>query len=256
MKKIAAVSNQKGGVGKTTTAINLAASVAVHGKKVLLIDMDPQANATSGLGIEIDDSQNSIYEVLLEPNLNPLDAVVNTEIPTLKLLPSAIRLVGAQVELIEKGGKREFVLKDRIQTLINEFEYILIDCPPSLGILTLNGLTASKSVIIPVQTEYYALEGLSQLMDTINLVQRSLNPTLKIEGFLLTMFDGRLNLSKQVKDEALKFLSDKVFRTIIPRNVKISESPSHGRPVILYDPSSIGAVSYMKLAKEILLNER
>jgi chromosome partitioning protein len=250
MSKIMAVANQKGGVGKTTTAINLASCLAVAEKKTLLIDIDPQANSSSGLGCFCEDSDMTIYEVLIE-GANPAEAIRPTMLPYLNLLPSHVRLVGAEVELVPMVA-REHKLKEALESIKNEYNYIIIDCPPSLGLLTLNTLTAADSVIIPIQCEYYALEGMGQLLNSINLVQKHLNPNLAIEGVLLTMFDGRLNLSRQVADEARKFFPDKVYETAISRNVRLSEAPSFGKPIVKYDILSTGAQNYLSLAKEIL----
>ena len=245
---IISIANQKGGVGKTSTAINLSASVAAAEYRTLLIDIDPQANSSSGLGVEKNDP--SIYDVLLG-----LDTVENsiqsTYMPFLDILPSTIDLVGAEVELVSVEN-REYQLKAPFQSLREKYDYIFIDCPPSLGLLTLNALTASDSVIIPVQSEYFALEGLGQLLNTINLVRKNLNPDLSIEGVLITMFDQRLKLSQQVRDEVQKYFGEKVFNAVIHRNVRISEAPSHAKPVLLYDSISTGAKNYMQLASELI----
>jgi len=250
LSRIIAVANQKGGVGKTTTAVNLSSCLAVAEKNTLIIDIDPQANTTSGLGLQRDDDSPSIYEVLVEDR--PIgDTVLKTDIPFLDLVPSHIRLVGAEVELVQLLA-REYKLARALDGVRDKYDFIIIDCPPSLGLLTVNTLTAADSIIIPIQCEYYALEGLGQLLNTIRLVQKHLNPALKIEGVLLTMFDGRLNLSRQVADEARKYFDDKVYETVISRNVRLSEAPSFGKPIILYDILSSGAENYISLAKEVL----
>lgn len=248
MGKVIAVANQKGGVGKTTTAINLAASIAVNEKKVLLIDLDPQANSTSGLGFE--KNYPGVYDLLIR-NAQAENLVLKTQLEHLDLIPSNIDLVGAEVELVDLEN-REKVLTLSIRTIRHKYDFIIIDCPPSLGLLTLNGLTAADSVIIPVQCEYFALEGLGQLLNTINIVKKHFNPHLEIEGVLLTMFDSRLKLSHQVADEVRKYFGDKVYKTVITRNVKLSEAPSHGRPVLLYDAQALGSQNYLQLAAEIL----
>ncbi len=250
MAKVIALANQKGGVGKTTTAINLAASLAILEKKVLLIDADPQANATSGLGFDIRTIKTSIYECLVDDS-DPNDIILNCEIEVLDLIPSHIDLVGAEIEMLNMPN-REKVLKSVIGKISNNYDYVLIDCSPSLGLITVNALTAADSVLIPVQCEYFALEGLGKLLNTIKIIQNRLNPELVIEGFLLTMYDSRLRLGNQVVDEVKKHFEDMVFETIIQRNVKVSESPSFGKPVIMYDAESKGAINHLNLAREIL----
>jgi chromosome partitioning protein len=254
MAKIITIANQKGGVGKTTTSINLAAGVAVAEFPTLLIDMDPQANSTSGLGIDPRSLSKNIYEVLIN-GVEPAEAIIKTEMPFLSVLPSTINLVGAEVELVDME-KREFVLSGIVEKVRNDYEYIFIDCPPSLGLLTLNGLVATDTVLIPVQCEYYALEGLGQLLNTVNIVQKNLNPRLEIEGVLMTMFDGRLRLSNQIVEEVRKFFGEKVYSTIISRNVRLSEAPSYGKPVLLYEAISSGARNYMDLAREFLTRQK
>jgi len=250
MTKIIAITNQKGGVGKTTTSINLSASIAAAEKKTLLIDIDPQANSTSGLGI--DKSDNSVYQVMIGTE-DIRNCVSNTYMPFLDVVPSNINLVGAEIEMVSMSD-REVALKNQINKLKDDYDYIFIDCPPSLSLLTLNALIASDSVLIPVQCEYFALEGLGQLLNTINMVKKDMNPSLTIEGVLLTMYDQRLRLSNQVVEEVKKYFGEKVFKTIIHRNVRVSEAPSHGKPIILYDSLSTGAKNYISLAQEILKN--
>lgn len=250
MGKVMAVTNQKGGVGKTTTAINLSACIAMQGFKVLLVDIDPQGNATSGLGVNRRRLKYCVYDMIIN-GFGIEKVVTRTRIATLDLLPSTIQLAGAEVEMATRSG-REYLLKDSLALARQHYDYILIDCPPSLGLLTVNALTASDSVLIPLQCEYYALEGLTQLMETINLIKRGLNTGLKVEGIVFTMFDGRTNLSIQVVDEVKKHFRKYVYKTIVPRNVRLSEAPSHGKPIVLYDPKSRGAEVYRELSVEVL----
>ncbi|MCK5169309.1 MAG: ParA family protein [Bacteroidales bacterium] len=250
MSKVIALANQKGGVGKTTTAINLSASLAVLESKVLLIDADPQANATSGYGFDTKNIKTSIYESIID-EIHPKDIILNTELEGMDLIPSHIDLVGAEIEMLNMP-KRDKMLRKVIDKIPNEYDFILIDCSPSLGLLTVNALSASDSVIIPVQCEYFALEGLGKLLNTVKIIQTRLNKELEIEGFLLTMYDPRLRLSNQVVDEVKKHFQDMVFETIIQRNIKLSESPSYGKPVVLYDAASKGSVNYLNLAREVL----
>lgn len=253
MSKIIAIANQKGGVGKTTTSVNLSAGLAKLGKRVLLIDIDPQGNTTSGVGINKADVKQCIYDVLIN-EVHPKTVIVPTHIEGLDVIPATIQLAGAEIELVPVVS-REMRLKKNIHLVKNDYDYILIDCPPSLGILTINSLTAADSVIIPIQCEYYALEGLSQLLNTVRLVQKHLNTELQIEGVLLTMLDARTNLGIQVIEEVKKYFQDKVYSTIIPRNIRLSEAPSHGQTIMTYDPRSKGAEVYMELAKEVIIDE-
>lgn len=254
MGKVIAIANQKGGVGKTTTAINLSAALAVGGQRVLLIDADPQANATSGLGIEPKNMSSTVYECLVDDY--PLrSAAVATCVENLQLVGSRIDLVGAELELVEKQG-RERVMRRAIEDINADYDYIIIDCSPSLGLITVNALTAADSVIIPVQAEYFALEGISKLLNTIRIIKNKLNAGLRIEGFLLTMYDARLRLANQIYEELKNHFGDMVFKTVIPRNIRISESPSHGLPVIVYDSECRGATSHIQLAQEIVARDK
>ena len=250
MGKIIAMANQKGGVGKTTTTINLAASLATLEKNVLVIDADPQANASSGLGVDIKEIDCSIYECIID-HADVRDAIYTTDIDRLDIIPSHINLVGAEIEMLNLPN-RENVIKNMLATIRDDYDYILIDCSPSLGLITVNALTAADSVIIPVQCEYFALEGISKLLNTIKIIKGRLNPALEIEGFLLTMYDSRLRLANQIYDEVKRHFQELVFKTVIQRNVKLSESPSHGLPVILYDADSTGSKNHLALAKEII----
>ncbi len=253
MAKVISIANQKGGVGKTTTAVNLSACVASCGKKVLLIDIDPQGNATSGLGV-LADKDKSIYNVLVD-DLDMASTIKPTMIKNLKVCPANINLAGAEIELVSMVS-RETRLKNAIESVKDGYDYIFIDCPPSLGLITLNSFTASDSVLVPIQCEYYALEGLGQLINTINLVKKHLNSAIEVEGVVLTMFDSRTNLSAQVGEEVEKYFGNKVFQTIIPRNIRLSEAPSHALPINLYAPESKGADTYQRLAKELIeINE-
>ena len=252
MGKIISVANQKGGVGKTTTSVNLSTLLAKRGKKVLLIDADPQGNATSGIGMD-KNTELSVYDLIISDEIESKDIIQKTEIKNLYICPSNINLAGAEVELVSMMS-REYRMKEKLESIKDKFDYIIIDCPPSLGLITLNSFTASNSVLIPVQCEYYALEGLGQLINTINLVKRHLNKELEVEGALLTMFDIRTNLSNQVVKEVNKYFENKVYKTVIPRNVKLSEAPSYGMPISIYDPRSKGAKSYDKFVKEFLKN--
>ena len=251
MGKIIAVANQKGGVGKTTTTINLAASLATLEKTVLVVDADPQANASSGLGVDIKEVDCSLYECIID-HADVKEAIYTTDIDGLDIIPSHIDLVGAEVEMLKIKNNREKMMKELLAPMRDEYDYILIDCAPSLGLITVNCLTAADSVIIPVQCEYFALEGISKLLNTIKIIKSKLNPRLEIEGFLLTMYDSRLRLANQIYDEVKRHFQELVFKTVIQRNVKLSESPSHGLPVILYDAESAGAKNHLNLAKEII----
>lgn len=251
MGKIIAVANQKGGVGKTTTTINLAASLATLEKTVLVVDADPQANASSGLGVDIKEVDCSLYECIID-HTDVKEAIYTTDIDGLDIIPSHIDLVGAEVEMLKIKNNREKMMKELLAPMRDEYDYILIDCAPSLGLITVNCLTAADSVIIPVQCEYFALEGISKLLNTIKIIKSKLNPRLEIEGFLLTMYDSRLRLANQIYDEMKRHFQELVFKTVIQRNVKLSESPSHGLPVILYDAESAGAKNHLNLAKEII----
>lgn len=253
MGKIIALANQKGGVGKTTTSMNLAASLATLEKKVLLVDADPQANASSGLGVDLNEVDSTLYECIINQG-NIKEAIYTTNIEGFDVVPSHINLVGAEVEMLNLK-KREFILKELLTPIRDEYDYILIDCSPSLGLITVNSLTAADSVIIPVQCEYFALEGISKLLNTIKIIKKKLNPALEIEGFLLTMYDSRLRLANQIYDEVKRHFQELVFKTVIQRNVKLSEAPSHGLPAILYDADSTGSKNHMALAKEIIQRE-
>ena len=250
MAKIIALANQKGGVGKTTTAVNLSACLAFLGKKTLLVDNDPQGNSTSGIGVNKGKVKKSIYDVLIS-EIDIKEVIRETMLENLFVCPSNIQLAGAEIELVNQI-MRESRLKAALHAIRDEYDYILVDCPPSLGLLTLNSLTAADTILVPIQCEYYALEGLSQLMNTVKLVRKHLNPSLEVEGVVLTMFDSRTNLSLQVVEDVRRYFNDKVYGTLIPRNVRLSEAPSYGLPIILYDKTSKGAESYLNLAKEVI----
>ena len=253
MVKVIAIANQKGGVGKTTTAVNLAACLAQKGRKVLMLDEDPQGNATSGFGFDKRDIKKCVYDTLIN-DVPMKDVLLHSDYENLDVIPATIQLAGAEIELVSLMN-REGRLKNALERVKHDYDYVLIDCPPSLGLLTINALTAANSVLVPIQCEFYALEGVSQLMNTIKLVQRNLNPALKLEGVLMTMFDQRTNLSSDVVGEVRKYFNTKMYNTIIPRNVRLSEAPSHGQPVIVYDPKSKGAQVYSELAQEVLGDE-
>ncbi len=250
MSRIIAIANQKGGVGKTTSAINLSACLAEENKKVLVIDLDPQGNATSGLGIDKDEVEHSVYDLILG-ECEIADSIVDTKIERLSMIPSDVNLAGAEIELLDVTEK-EYVLRKSVQTIRDNYDFIIIDCPPSLNMLTINAMTTADTVLVPIQCEYYALEGLSQLMHTINLVQERLNEDLIIEGVVFTMYDGRTNLSQQVVENVRENLKTKIYETVIPRNIRLAEAPSYGMPIELYDTNSSGAKSYRSLAKEIM----
>ena len=254
MGKAIAIFNQKGGVGKTTTNINLGACLALKGKKVLILDLDPQGNTTSGIGIQKKTLDYTVYDLLIDDEFDAESAVLSTAVENLDIIPASVDLAGAEIELVQIEG-RERRLKNAIEKVRDKYDYVFIDCPPSLGLLTINSLTAVESVLIPIQCEFYALEGVSQLVNTIELVKNSLNPGLEIEGVVLSMFDGRTNLSIQVVQEAKRYFGSKVYATIIPRNVRLAEAPSYGMPIVKYDPKSKGAEAYMEFASEFLERE-
>ena len=250
MGRIIAIANQKGGVGKTTTAINLSAALAAKGKKVLVIDTDPQGNTTSGFNIDKNNLDNTIYELMLG-ECSVQDCLIKEVVPNVTVLPSNVNLAAAEIELIG-GDKKEYILKNEVDWIKDQYDFIIIDCPPSLNMLTVNAMTTANTVLVPIQCEYYALEGLSQLIHTVNLVRERLNPQLQIEGILFTMYDSRTNLSMQVVDNVKKNLNQKIYKTVIPRNIRLAEAPSYGLPITMYDPKSAGAESYMALANEVI----
>ena len=252
MGKIIAIANQKGGVGKTTTSINLSSCIAAKGKKVLVIDIDPQGNTTSGFGIEKNELENTVYELILG-DISIEDCIVKDIFPNISILPSNVNLAAAEIELIGID-KKEYILKNEVDWVKDRYDFIIIDCPPSLSLLTINAMTTADSVLVPIQCEYYALEGLSQLIHTINLVKERLNPDLDMDGVVFTMFDARTNLSSQVVDSVKNHLEQKIYNTLIPRNIRLAEAPSYGKPINLYDPKSSGAESYMSLADEVIKN--
>ena len=254
MGKAIAIFNQKGGVGKTTTNINLGACLALKGKRVLMLDIDPQGNTTSGIGVSKKELEYTVYELLIEDNFDPRDAVLHTSVENLDLIPANVDLAGAEIEMVQLEG-REKRLQKAINKIRNDYDYIFIDCPPSLGLLTINSLSAVESVLIPIQCEFYALEGVSQLMSTIELVRKNLKPDLEVEGVVLSMFDGRTNLSIQVVQEVKKYFGAKVYSTVIPRNIRLAEAPSFGMPIVEYDPRSKGAEAYRVFAEEFLERE-
>ena len=253
MGRIIAIANQKGGVGKTTTAINLTACLAEQGQKVLVVDIDPQGNTTSGFGVDKNEVENTVYEVILK-ECNITDAIIEDVIDNLDLLPSNVNLAGAEIDLIDVDS-REYILKESIGSVRDKYDYVILDCPPSLSMLTVNAMTAANTVLVPIQCEYYALEGLTQLIHTINLVKKKLNPSLELEGVVFTMFDSRTNLSLQVVENVKDNLKQNIYKTIIPRNIRLAEAPSHGLPINLYDPKSSGAESYKLLAQEVMERE-
>lgn len=250
MRRIIAIANQKGGVGKTTTSINLSSCIAAKGKKVLVVDIDPQGNTTSGYGIEKNDLDNTIYELMLG-DCSIEDCIIKDVIENISILPSNVNLAAAEIELIGVD-KKEYILKNEIDWVKDRYDYIIIDCPPSLSLLTVNAMTTADSVLVPIQCEYYALEGLSQLIHTVNLVKERLNPNLEMEGVVFTMYDSRTNLSAQVVENVKSHLNQKVYRTVIPRNIRLAEAPSYGQPINIYDPKSAGAESYLALAEEVI----